>query len=388
MSHAADQLIAAWLTDDLDAEGVRALEDLLRSDVTARARFARFCQSEVVLPQALAQSRPRPATTGIRRAVRSGSKRMRLRRPDGRLNWLLPAAAAALVAVIVLVTVIARPSTPTTAAPLIAQPGPLDLLRADGEVRCAGQALRPGMAAPRGAQVEIISGTAELQWHADGSTLIASPGTMLRVDDGVTCVHLLRGRLDVQVTHRATTPFAISGPHASATVMGTRFTLQVGATTTDLAVSEGRVRFIATGDATLREVIAGESATADASGLRLDGQHRVRGFVPTTRDITQVLGPRLSGRGTLRLADLKADGINLRIECTPEVRAVRTGMRGVDSRLEQVPAFHVFGDVRNRASTAWNPRVGTFQIDAQPFADAAGKEPLGPAVVFELTIVP
>lgn len=388
MTHSADQLIAAWLTDDLDAEGVRALEEILRRDPTTRARFARFCQSESVLPQALATATVRPGTTGLRRAVRGGTRRMRLRRPDGRLSWVLPTAAAALVAVIVVVTVMARPATTTAGAPVLAASGPLELLRAEGEVRTAGHALRPGMAIPRGALVEVAGGEAELRWRADGSVLIAGSGTALRVDDGAAAIHLVRGQLDAQVTQRSGTPFTISAPHATTSVMGTRFTVQVSEALTELRVSEGRVRFAElTGD-TVRELIAGESAVAVATGLRLDGGQRVRGFVPTTRDITQVLGPRFVERGTLRLADLKEDGINLRIDCLPDVRSVRTGMRGVDSRLEQVPAFHVFGDVKNRATTAWKPRVGTFLIDAQPCADVEGRQPLGPAVVFELTIVP
>jgi hypothetical protein len=153
-------------------------------------------------------------------------------------------------------------------------------------------------------------------------------------------------------------------------------------------VQEGRVRFTAVSDGSTSEILAGESASADADGMK-QSEARVLGFVATGRKITHTLSKRLIGRATLQLADLPGDGINLRVDCVPQVKSVLTGMRGVGSqRLEHVRDFFVFGDVHNRAFTAWKPRVGTFTIDAQAFADAEGREPLGPPVVFELTIVP
>ena len=387
MSHPVDQLIAAWLTDDLDAAGVKALEEALRTDPTARARFARFCQSESVLPQALSLAPMRPATTGARRAVHGS--RMRLRRPDGGLTWVLPAVAAALVAVIVLVTVVSRPhSAPSSiSTPVIAHQGPLELLRVDGQVQVAGKLLTIGLTAPRGALVEINGGSAEFRWR-DGSRLIAASGTTLRVADDTVAVQVIMGRLDAHVTKQTTTPFAIGSAHATTSVMGTRFSVVVSAQSTDLTVSEGRVAFTSVVKSTSQEVIAGESAVADVDGLRSLTNPRVRGFVLTARDVTNEIVGHLVGRSTLRLSELPSNGINIRVECTPEVRAVRTGMRGVDDRLEQVLPFYVFGNVANRSSSAWRPRVGTFLIDAQPYANVDGHQPLGPPVVFELIIVP
>ncbi len=389
MNHPADQLIAAWLTDDLDAAGVKALEEVLRTDPTARARFARFCQSESVLPQALSLAPNRPSTISARRAVRGGSKRMRLRRPDGQLTWVLPAAAAALVAVIVMVSVLSRPtaSPSSVSAPVITFQGPLELVRTDGQVQVAGKPFAVGLLAPRGALVEVIGGSAELRWR-DGSRLIAASGTTLRVTDDTVAVQVITGRLDAHVTTQTTTPFAIGSAHATTSVMGTRFSVVVSAQSTELAVSEGRVAFTSAAKSTSQEVIAGESAVADVDGLRSLTNPRVLGFVPTARDVSKVLGGRLIGRGTFRLSELPSNGINIRVECTPEVHALRTGMRGVDDRLEQVRAFHVFGNVDNRSTMSWRPRVGTFLIDAQPFSDQDGQQPLGSPVVFELTIVP
>jgi hypothetical protein len=191
--------------------------------------------------------------------------------------------------------------------------------------------------------------------------------------------------LSAEVTRRTDQPFRIDTPHASAMVMGTRFSVDVVAGASVLQVAEGRVRFRA--EDAVREVIAGESAAADAAGLRVEGGARVLGFTPTARDITRLLGPRWVQRGTIRLADI-TEGINLRIDCPPEVRSVRTGLRGGNQRLEEVRDFFVFGDLKNRATTAWHPAVGTYLIDAQPYADVDERKPLGPAVVFELTIAP
>lgn len=385
MTHPADDLIAAWLADDLDADGVRTLEEHLRRDPAARARFARFCQSETVLPQALASAPMRPGTTGLRRAVRGGSRRMRPRRPPGRFGWVLPlAAAAALVAVVVVVGVMRSAPTGVVTA------GPLEVIALGGgagdAVLSDGRPLRVGMFAPRGAQVEVRS-SAGFRWR-DGTRLDASAGTSFRVLDGESAVLLTAGALDAHVTSRSDTPFRIDTPHAQTAVMGTRFVIAVRADMSQLLVREGRVRFTAAHDGTMREIMVGESASADPNGL-IQPDVRVLGFVATGRAVDRVLGKRLVGRATLRLADLPNDGINLRIDCLPEVKAVRAGMRGVGTpRLEQVRDYFVFGDVKNRATDAWKPRVGTFTIDAQAFADADGREPLGPPVVFELTIVP
>lgn len=398
MTHPVDPLISAWLLDDLDADGVQALETALRNDASARARFAHFCQSEVVLPQALGFAATRPATTGFRRAVRGGSRRMRLRRPDGRMNWVLPVAAAALVAVIVAVSVIGRAppaATPTMAAPAPApapggapDQGPIELLRSDGDVRYAGNPMTNGMQAPRGAVIEVVRGTADLRWRSDGSLLTLAAGSAVRIDDGVASVHLKTGRLEARITQQTSTPFTISAPHASAAVMGTRFTMQVTEETTDLKVDDGRVRFTAVADRMAIELIANESMRADQNGLQLPGTQRVRAFVPTGLDITRDIGGPMIGRGTMRLDDLTKGGFNLRIECSDGVRSVFITMHGIESRLEQVPAFHLFGDVKERATRKWNPRPGTFSIEAKPFADVEGRQALGPPVTFELTIVP
>lgn len=396
MTHPVDPLISAWLLDELDADGVQALETALRNDASARERFARFCQSEVVLPQALGYAPSRPATTGFRRAVR-GTRRMRLRRPDGRLNWVLPVAAAALVAVIVVVTVVGRAppaASPTMAAPAPApgggtpDQGPVELLRSDGDVRYAGKPMTNGMQAPRGAVVEVVRGTADLRWRSDGSLLTLDAGSAVRIDDGVASVHLKTGRLEARITQRTSTPFTISAPHASAAVMGTRFTMQVTEQATDLKVDEGRVRFTAVADRMAIELIAHESMRADQHGLLLPSTQRVRAFVPTGLDITRDIGGPMIGRGTMRLDDLTRGGFNLRIECSDGVRSLSITMQGIESRLEQVPAFHLFGDVKERATRKWNPRPGTFTIEAKPFADVEGRQALSPPVTFELTIVP
>ena len=389
MNHPADQLIAAWLVDDLDAEGVRALEEQLRRDPAARARFARFCQSETVLPQALVSAPVRPGTTGLRRAVHGASRRMRPRRPAGRFGWVLPfTAAAALVAVVVVVGLVR--SSPAS-GPMAGQLGPLELVMGGAgsgdAVLQDGKPLRVGMQVPRGALVEVRSQDAGFRWR-DGTRLEVIAGTTFQVIDDVTALRLTAGGLEAHVTTRSDTPFRIATPHARTTVMGTRFTLAVRGGTDFLVVGEGRVRFTAASDGTSSEVLAGETASADRNGL-VERDAQVLGIVVTGHDITRVLGKRLVGRAMLRLADLPGDGINLRVDCAPEVKAVRTGMRGAGTpRLEQVRDFFVFGNQDNRATTTWRPRAGTFIIDVQAFADVDGREQLGPATTFELTIVP
>ena len=88
------------------------------------------------------------------------------------------------------------------------------------------------------------------------------------------------------------------------------------------------------------------------------------------------------------MATLPKDGINLRVDCDPAVKSLLISMPGVEQRLEEVVHFHVFGDTANRASNPWKPHLGVYSIKLQPYAEHDGRAPLGPQVVFELTIVP
>lgn len=385
MTHPADPLISAWLNDEIDAAGVRSLEQMLRTDASARDRFARFCQSEVILPQATQQAPMRPGTTAVRRAVPRPVRNLARSLPS-RFPWMLPVALAALVAVVVVVTNGMR-TTPSSAH-AIAAGGPLRLEQAEGSVVVAGQEVSVGSTIARGAELSVRGGPARLRWQGDGSEVTLTPDTVVRVVAGDVALHLTQGDLEAHITARTSTPFTIATAHASTAVMGTRFVLHAGTDHTDVQVHEGRVRFQAVADATVQEVMAQEQASADVRGLRRSDGAAVLGLVPTARVVTQVLGPRMIGRGTLRLSELPADGFNLRVECDPAVKSVHINMRGVDERLEQVVHFHVFGDTENRGLRKWRPRTGTFPIDLQPFADAGGHQPLGPLVTFELTIMP
>lgn len=135
------------------------------------------------------------------------------------------------------------------------------------------------------------------------------------------------------------------------------------------------------------------TVTMAIPGLRLTAGSRVLGLVPVALDITRELGPRMNVRATLRLRDLPKEGINLRVDCDPEVKSAHLALLGIKQQvesvlLESVLPFHVFGDSANRSIKPWIPEVGTYHIEVQPCSDPVGKIPLGPKESFELTIVP
>jgi hypothetical protein len=140
----------------------------------------------------------------------------------------------------------------------------------DLPIAAAGaQPLRPGE------RVTLTERTA-LSWR-DGSRAVAEPGTVLAVAEATAGKRLELAAGSVHVTaapQSAARPMTVSGPQATATVVGTEFTLAVAAGITRLAVSHGTVRFAA--DAHGAEdgllVGAGEAALADRFGVRAPGQ--------------------------------------------------------------------------------------------------------------------
>jgi hypothetical protein len=264
----------------------------------------------------------------------------------------------------------------------------VEALRAD-RASSGGRILQAGTRMPAGEMVEVAEGgAAVLRFLADGSEVSLAGGTALRLaDDGVQA-RLVRGRLEARVRPQGGGRFAIAAPQATATVVGTRFVLEAGGPTTRLAVSEGVVRFAATGGDTV-QVAAGASAEAGAAGL-LGGVH---GFTLVDAARGTPLRPSALGALSIASAELPAGGVNLRVECAAGVHSIRIGAKGPRGHVagvvdvEREVPFTIAGDNEGRFRS-WHPSPGAYLLTVQPCGDEDGKRPLGDAATLALTILP
>lgn len=382
-----DELTAAHLAGELAEEERRALMELLRGDVAARRRFARLCRDDMVLRE-VARTAPahgRGERTSTPRRTRRASTQRPQRARRGRQSWPLwtVAALAAGLAVAVVLTWQPRgPATPPSLADAIAEVvHAAGGLTADGRMVAAGARLSAGAALAAG-------GESELRLLADGSTLTLAAGARLRLESGELRARLERGRVTARVRPQQGGRFAIAAPQATTTVLGTIFTLEAAGAATHLTVAEGLVRFTPVSGPAV-EVAAGADAEAGPDGLA----GPVLGFALIDAGRDAPLGASTRGLLTVAHAALPAGGMSLRVDCAPEVRALRIDAQGPTGRakgvvdLEQVPPFSLTGDLGGDFKP-WHPTPGTYRISVQACRDEDGRRPVGPPTALTLVISP
>jgi hypothetical protein len=239
------------LAGELDAAALAELERRLRADPELLRQAMESYRLRQLLPLALrgrggdrfAEAVCRsvqPPSEGFALRVDKSVRRRAARQRRRSVLWLLPVAAAAAV-VALAVTLHGTPTAPERPAP----PAPLVAVTVDDlpVVAVAGGQLKAGEVVGLGREVALpATASATLRW-SDGSTLALAGGVRLRLARGPgKRVELERGRVDCAAAHQPEgRPFAISTPQGEGTIVGTRFTLDVG-TTTLLRVSEGAVR--------------------------------------------------------------------------------------------------------------------------------------------------
>lgn len=383
-----DDLMVAYLVGDLADDERLRLQEMLRSDVAARQRFARLCRDDVVLRE-VARTTPSGRARGLpdtpRRVRRISTQRL----PRGRRRssaipaWTMASVAAGLAVALVLLMQPRQTTAPQpSAATMIAE-----ILSIGVSAEADGRPLAPGEHLAAGATI-TTRGEIVIRLLADGSELALAAGARLRLAAGEVRAHLEKGRVTARVAAQRTGRFTIAAPQASATVLGTVFTLDASAGATRLVVDEGLVRFAPlAGNAV--EVAAGAGASADADGLT----GLVRGFalIDAGRDVP--IGAATLGRISIARAAIPQGGISMRIDCAPEIRALRIDAQGPNGRatgvveLEQVEPFALTGDT-NGDYKPWHPTPGTYRISVQPCLDDDGRKPAGAATTVVLTITP
>lgn len=125
---------------------------------------------------------------------------------------------------------------------------------------CAGDVLRAGRGGVVAFGYDGENTHVELK---DGTVVLGAvdAGKKLRLESGSMSAVVAR-----QPDGKAMT---IDTPHASAVVMGTKFSLQASAGSTRLGVDDGTVRFAFSGDTNFASVVSGEHANANASSGEL-----------------------------------------------------------------------------------------------------------------------
>lgn len=383
----ADELIAAYLVGELaDAERLQ-LQELLRHDPAARQRFARLCRDDVVLREVArtapsSQRRERTATPRRGRRIASPRLVRGRRRVSAIPLWTMAALAAGLAVAVIVLMQPRQSVVPSSSATMVAEilsAGDSSLV--DGRPLVAGERLAAGVTLTARSDVSV-------RLLADGSELTLTAGARVRLAAGEVRAHLEQGRITARVAPQRTGRFTIVAPQASATVLGTVFTLDADGVATRLAVDEGLVRF-APLTGSVVEVSAGAGATADAGGLT----GLVRGFalIDAGRDVP--IGTATLGQLDIAHAAIPVGGISLRIDCAPEIRAVRIDAQGPHgpakgvAELEQEVPFALTGNIDGDYKP-WHPTPGTYRISVRPYLDDDGRKPAGAATSVVLTITP
>ncbi|MBN1669822.1 MAG: FecR domain-containing protein [Kiritimatiellae bacterium] len=214
-----------------------------------------------------------PSASAGRRPVRTGRRNAGAARTVQWPRWITMAAAAVLLVLgAALVRVwewlpALRPGSAPAVATVEAVSG--DAVLAAGSARAP---LRVRQALTAGDTVETGAGSARvtLAW-ADGSRLDVRQQTRLRVETE-SVLAMARGELTAGIAPRpAGQTLRITTPHADLTVLGTRYTVCVDDTHTDVHVLEGQVLLASRLSADSVRLAAGQSATAGGR-IRVAGQ--------------------------------------------------------------------------------------------------------------------
>lgn len=243
------ELILRWQEDDLDAAGLAELRTVLGTPA-GRSRFLEHLGLSVALMR-LADEKLLQAPAPVRRWRWSGrcAAALVLMAIGATALWL---ATPPPLATVVAVAAGAAPDIERGAARL-----PIVV----GTALRAGDRIRTGAA---GLSLRYADEATRIDLAADSSLrLLESPGRReVRLEDG---------RLEAQVAKQpADRVLAFTTVHAEARVIGTRLALALEGQRTRLSVSEGRVRFQATGGGQAVEVAAAASAVASADGVQLE----------------------------------------------------------------------------------------------------------------------
>lgn len=416
-----EELIAAYLVGGMTPEELAELEATLRRDPESQRAFASQCRQEMLLRQvvrvaghaatepAVAQSAPIRFPHAVRPPRRTSQRRRAIGGGAQRVMGIV-AAAAAVVVMLLIGAALSRPQSAT--APLLARleavAGEVTVTDVDGAARRGST----GDALHHGHRVRLGGGTsATIACVAEGATFRAADAADLAVRDGGDGVRieLRTGMVAATVAKQAPgRRVTVHTPEAEVTVVGTRFTVDAAGGSTDVAVSEGRVRVTQRSSGRSLLLEAGQRVTVSATGA----------FPPPAPRAPAVTAPQAprepagtAGVVAFKLLDADADvpipahdplvdGATVVLSALPTrrlnilattrggVKAVRFSLDGqpaARTRPEGVPPFALAGDTGGDFH-AWTPSPGRHVLVATAYSDVQATQPLGEPLTIAFTV--
>ena len=252
MNQSIRSLVRSYQDQQLNSEELSELDELLRTDASAREIFIRETNLIAGI-ESVADEQHLGTGVGILRMQDSDNSINLANRWTMVTGWLVAALAASLL--LAFFAVPSGKNQDKTIATVIGVDGPLQWTGSGGQVRSD---LSVGMKLPGG----TIDGISPDSWFSlrfdDGSVVVTSGNSMLAFSDlGQKVLHLKAGRLSADVTPQPDgSPMLIHTRSAILEIVGTSFDIDADLAATALNVTEGKVRVKRRSDGKLVDVSA------------------------------------------------------------------------------------------------------------------------------------
>jgi FecR protein len=214
----------------------------------------------------------------------------------------------------------------------------------------------------------------------DGSTIGLSSGSawIERKPDALI-VHVVGGRVDAAVAPQVPGQrFSVVGKHATATVVGTRFTVWSDSDAMHVNVQEGVVQVTRNSDGKSVSLEAGQRVRVTSDPVLVVTSGRESGDPVAITEVSLIDAQHhqpipaftpLRDGATIDLADLPSASLNMLLSAKVDVADVRVTLEGGDTRIrrrDQFRPFTAFGNVQGLYK-GWTPAVGTYQLTITPY---------------------
>jgi ferric-dicitrate binding protein FerR (iron transport regulator) len=337
VSEALQALIDDYLAGLLDAERLRALEDLLRADAAARRHFVRYARLhtdlhlEVRARQAGARALDHLAPQAGAAAASAPAPSPPAKSRGAGMRWLAVAAGLLLALGVGVWLLLSGRTTPDEPKP---DPAVAWLVNAQ-DCRWA-DAVEPAGSLEAGKVVDIERGLVEVRFRCGARVVLEGPAR-LELLSGKSA-RLARGKLTARVPEEAT-GFEILSPQGKVIDLGTEFGMEVAADGgTDVYVFQGQVEAHPAGAGGAGQALKQHEAAHIAGGKVTrkpgapDAERFVRAIVPRPVLVPRARLLRFDGAvaDSLRDANGLGTGLTHRLPGTGRQLAAHDGNLRLD----------------------------------------------------------
>ncbi len=277
--------------------------------------------------------------------------------------------------------------------------------------------IEKGMLIKPGEFLQTVEASTVRLEYVDGTMISVYPGSSIRLEKGAENkrIHLLVGAIYADVAKQPENkPMVVNTPYAIATVVGTRFSLQVESSRTRLEVEEGEVELASKSEERILFVTAGYHAEA-GPGADKDGivpteadeqidypELRVTAFSLIDAETDQVIPAfdPLPDGAVIDLKKTKSRHFNFLIHTEGSVGTVRSEWNGKvvkqlpgHSEYDESRPFSVFGErkqpyTRKHDFTAGRLHAGDHLLKATPYRGSGAKRGRGRSLTIRLRVLP